>query len=126
MKITNKAIEQAAYDVVRKHTITRLTHKPTRVDLINMKEEIETNIVNIDISETYGEKTIDDEGNNYGCLALIYNTDEYLQHTMLDWEAPEEPDYYDTNITDDMARHVRRRFLLLLFTGLREGEYVLS
>ena len=52
MKPTNKAIEQAAYDVMRTHTqtITRLNHKPTRVDLINMKEEIETTLVNIDIS----------------------------------------------------------------------------
>ncbi len=58
MKPTNKAIEQAAYDVMRTHaqTITRLNHKPTRMDLINMKEEIETTLVNIDISETYGNK----------------------------------------------------------------------
>ena len=66
MKPTNKAIEQTAYDVMRTHTktITRLNHKPTRMDLINMKEEIETTLVNIDISETYGNNTVDAEGNN--------------------------------------------------------------
>ena len=58
------------------HTITRMNHKPTRVDLINMKEEIETSLVNIDISETYGDKTVDSEGNNYGCLTEIYTEDE--------------------------------------------------
>ena len=109
MKPTNKAIEQAAYDVIRTHTITRLNHKPTRVDLINMKEEIETTLVNIDISETYGDATVDDEGNNYGCLAGIYTVDEYLQHTTCDWAELTEPDYYDPNITDAMARHVRKR-----------------
>ena len=71
MKLTNKAIEQTAYDVMRTHThtITRLTHKPTRMDLINMIEEIATTLVNIDISETYGHATVDEDGNNYGCLA---------------------------------------------------------
>jgi hypothetical protein len=108
MKQTNKAIEQAAYDVIRKHTITRLNHKPTRVDLINMKEEIETTLVNIDISETYGDATVDANGNNYGCLAGIYTDDEYLQHTTCDWVELTEPEYYDPNITDEMPRHERK------------------
>jgi hypothetical protein len=111
MKPTNKAIEQAAHDVMRTHaqTITRLNHKPTRMDLINMKEEIETTLVNIDISKTYGTHTVDAEGNNYGCLAGIYTEDEYLNHTTCDWDEPTEPDYYDPNITDAMPRHVRKR-----------------
>ncbi len=104
MKPTNKAIEQTEYDVMRTHThtITRLNHKPTRVDLINMKEEIETTLVNIDISETYGNHTVDAEGNNYGCLAGIYTEDEYLNHKTCNWDEPTEPDYYDPNITDAM------------------------
>jgi hypothetical protein len=71
MKPTNKAIEQSAYDVMRTHTqtITRLNHKPTRMDLINMKEEIKSTLVNINISKTYGNHTVDAKGNNYGCLA---------------------------------------------------------
>jgi hypothetical protein len=79
------------------------------MDLINMKEEIETTLVNIDISETYGNNTVDAEGNNYGCLAGIYTEDEYLNHTSCDWEELTEPDYYDPNITDAMPRHVRKR-----------------
>ena len=90
------------------HTITRLNHKPTQMDLINMKEEIETTLVNIDISKTYGDKTVDAKGNNYGCLAGIYTEDEYLSHTTCDWEELTEPDYYDPNITDAMTRHVRK------------------
>ena len=70
MKPTNKAIKQTAYNVMltHTHTITPLNHKPTQMDLINMKEEIETTLVNIDINETYGNHTVNAEGNNYRCL----------------------------------------------------------
>ena len=107
MKPTNKAIEQTAYDVIRMHTITRLNHKPTRVDLINMKEEIETTLINIDISETYGHATVDANGNNYGCLAGIYTDGKYLQHTTCDWVKLTEPEYYDPNTPPCTQTHGR-------------------
>ena len=104
MKPTNKAIEQTAYDVMRTHThtITQPNHKPTQMDLINMKEEIEMTLVNINISKTYGNHTVNAEVNNYGYLAGIYTEDEYLNHTTCDWDEPTKPDYYDPNITDAM------------------------
>jgi hypothetical protein len=74
-----------------------------------MIDEIAEKLVNIDISETYGDMTVDANFNNFGCLAGIMSEDEYLQRTTLDWEDPTEPDYYDTNITDAMARHTRKR-----------------
>ena len=104
MKPTNKAIEQTAYNVMRTHahTITWLNHKPTQMDLINMKEEIEMTLINIDISKTYGNHIVDTKGKYYGCLAGIYTEDEYPNHTTCDWDEPTEPDYYDPNITDAM------------------------
>jgi hypothetical protein len=109
MKSTSKTIEQAAYDVVRKHHLTKIHGWPNRAQLINMIDEILAKIVDIDISDTYGDKTVDDAMNNFGCLAGIMTEDEYLQRTTLDWEEPTEPDYYDINITDEMPRHVRKR-----------------
>ena len=109
MKATSKTIEQAAYDVVRTHLISKIHGRPNRATLINMIDEISTKLVEIDISDTYGDKTVDAEMNNFGCLAGIMTEDEYLQRTTLDWEEPTEPDYYDVNITDAMPRHVRKR-----------------
>ena len=109
MKSTNKTIEQAAYDIVRTHHLTKIHGRPNRAHLINMIDEISAKLVDIDISETYGDKTVDAAMNNFGCLAGIMTEDEYLNRTTLDWEEPTEPDYYDTNITDAMPRHTRKR-----------------
>ena len=109
MKSTSKTIEQAAYNVVRTHHLTKIHGRPNRAHLINMLDEISAKLVEIDISDTYGDKTVDGNMNNFGCLAGIMTEDEYLQRTTLDWEEPTEPDYYDVNITDAMPRHVRKR-----------------
>jgi hypothetical protein len=74
-----------------------------------MIDEISTKLVDIDISKTYGNHTVDGDMNNFGCLAGIMTEDEYLQRTTLDWDEPTKPGYYDTNITDAMPRHTRKR-----------------
>ncbi len=84
MKTTNKTIERAAYSVVRMHHLTKIHGRPNQAQLINMIDEIATKLVDIDISETYGNNTIDTNMNNFGCLAGIMTEDEYLQRTMLD------------------------------------------
>ena len=109
MKSTSKITEQAAYDVVRKHLLTKIHGRPNRAQLINMIDEISAKLVEVDISDTYGDMTVDDATNNFGCLGGIMTEAEYLERTTLDWEDPTEPDYYDVNITDAMPRHVRKR-----------------
>ena len=74
-----------------------------------MINKILAKLVDIDISDTYGDNTVDAAMNNFGCLAGIMTEDEYLQRTTLDWEEPTKPDYYDTNITNVMPRHMRKR-----------------
>ena len=59
MKATSKTIEQAAYDVVRTHMISKIHGRPNRATLINMIDEISTKLVEIDISDTYGDKTVE-------------------------------------------------------------------
>ena len=109
MKSTNKTIEQAAYNVVRMNNLTKIHGRPNQAHLINMINEILAKLVNIDISDTYGDMTVDAATNNFGCVGGIMTEDEYLQRTTLDWDKPTEPDYYDTNITNAMPRHTRKR-----------------
>jgi hypothetical protein len=109
MKATSKTIEQAAHNVVRTHHLTKIHGRPNQAHLINMIDEISTKLVDIGISETYGNHTVDADMNNFRCLAGIMTEDEYLQRTTLDWDKPTKPDYYDTNITDAMPRHTRKR-----------------
>ena len=75
-----------------------------------MEDEIAAKLVNINISDTYGDMTVDTTTmNNFGCIGGIYDEDRYLQLTTLDWEEPTEPGYYNTNITDAMPRHTQKR-----------------
>ena len=67
-----------------------------------MINKISAKLVDIDISNTYSNNTVDAAMNNFGCLAGIMTEDKYLQRTTLDWEEPTKPDYYDTNITNAM------------------------
>jgi hypothetical protein len=109
MKSTSKTIEQVAHDVVCTHHLTKIHGRPNQAHLINMIDEISAKLVDIDISDTYGNNTVDAALNNFGCLAGIMAEDEYLQRTTLDWDEPTEPNYYNTNITDAMPRHMRKR-----------------
>ena len=84
MKSTSKTIERAAYDVVITHHLTKIHGRPNRAQLINVIDKISAKLVDIDISETYGNNTVDADMNNFGCLAGIMTEDEYLQRTMLD------------------------------------------
>jgi hypothetical protein len=61
MKSTSKTIEQAAHDVVRSHHLTKIHGRPNRAHLINMIDEILAKLVNINISDTYGNNTVDDK-----------------------------------------------------------------
>ena len=102
MKTTNKTIERAVYNIACTHHLTKIHGRPNQAQLINMIDKISVKLVDIDISKTYGNHTVDADMNNFGCLAGIMTEDEYLQRTTLDWDKPTEPDYYDTNITDAM------------------------
>ena len=74
MKTTNKATEQAAYNVVRTHHITKINVRPNQAQLIRTENEIAAKLVNIDISDTYGDMTIDTTNmNNFGCLGRLYD-----------------------------------------------------
>ena len=76
MKSTNKTIEQAAYKVVRTHNLTKIHGRPNQAHLINMIDEILAKLVDIDISNTYVDHTVDADMNNFGCLAGIMMEDE--------------------------------------------------
>ena len=71
MKATSKTIEQAAHDDIRTHHLTKIHGQPNRSHLINMINEISAKLVDIDISNTYGNNTVDAAMNNFGCLAGI-------------------------------------------------------
>ena len=109
MKSPNKTIKQAAYNIVRTHNLTKIHGRPNQAHLINMIDEISAKLVDIDISNTYSDHTVDAAMNNFRCLAGIMTEDEYLQRTTLDWEEPTKPNYYNTNITNAMPRHTRKR-----------------
>ena len=86
MKTTNKATEQAAYNVIHTHHITKINGRPNQAQLIRMEDEIAAKLVNINISDTYGDMTVDTTNmNNFGCLGGLYAKDKYLQLTTLDW-----------------------------------------
>lgn len=103
-------MEKEAYEVARKHALANKVFKePDRMDLIGWKTEMARWLPEVDISDTYEEFTVDAAENNYGCLKIIMTEEEYLERTTLDFEEPEQPDHYDATITDEMARHVRKR-----------------
>jgi hypothetical protein len=84
MKTTKKATEQAAYNVVRTHHIAKINGCQNQAQLIRMEEEIAAKLVNIDISNTYGDMTVNTTNmNNFGCLGGLYAKDNYLQLTTL-------------------------------------------
>ena len=76
MKSTSETTEQAAYDIVRTHHLTKIHGRPNQAHLINMIGEISAKLVDVDISDTYGDNTVDAAMNNFGCLAGIMTEDD--------------------------------------------------
>ena len=110
MKSAWKSVEKEAYEVARKHALANKVFKePDRMDLIGWKTEMAIWLPEVDISDTYEAITVDGAENNYGCLKVIMTEEEYLERTTLDFTEPEQPDHYDATITDEMARHTRKR-----------------
>ena len=66
MKSTNKTIKQTAYNVVCTHNLTKIHGRPNQAHLINMIDKILAKLVDIDISNTYGDHTLDAAMNNFG------------------------------------------------------------
>ena len=98
---TAKQTELAAYEQVRLTPFTKVHGRPSRIDRNTLREELCAAASEIDMPF--------EQAGDYGLLGEIMEDEEYTAITGLEYAEPTEPENYDTDITEDMPDHERKR-----------------
>ena len=109
MKQAWKLVEAAAYDQARAQPLTITHGKPSRSNYIAWRKELELIATGYDVSDTYGW-SVDAAGNNYGCLHLTMDDNDYQNRTTITtYVEPTEPAHYDPNINASTPTFQRKQ-----------------
>ena len=92
-------MEAEAYDKARAQPLSVVQGKPSRTNYIAWRKEVELIATGYDVSDTY-KWTVDAAGNNFGCLHLTMDDNDYqIRTSITTYVAPTEPPHYDPTIT---------------------------
>ena len=98
---TAKQTELAAYEQVRLTPFTTVHGRPSRIDRNTLREELCAAASEIEMPF--------EQAGDYGLLGEIMEDEEYTALTGLEYAEPIEPENYDSDITEDMPDHERKR-----------------